>query len=83
MKSLPKNLKLKQNDLVEIHAYQSFFWVKIKEILKDRISGSFIIVYVFKDGKKVKNYGNLKDSGDFVFKDINSFKKVIKGKNAK
>lgn len=80
MKSLPKNLKLKINDLVEIHAYQSLYWVKIKEILKDRISGSFIIVYIFKNGQKVKNYGNLKDSGDFMLKDIISIKKVSKTK---
>lgn len=77
-------LKLKINDLVEIHAYQSIFLVKIKEIFEDRISGSFILTHSFNNGIKTKQKNNLKEMGDFLFKDIHSFKiKTVKKQETK
>ncbi len=80
MIKLPKNLKLKKNDIVEIHAYNAIYLVRADKIEKDCLLGKYLVLYHFINGVKREVKGNIKPAGCFLFKDITEIKKV-KNKN--
>lgn len=77
---LPKNLKLKNGDIVEIHAYDAIYLVRVDKIEKDCLLGGYLISHQFINNEKREVKGNIKPAGCFLFKDITEIKKV-KSKN--
>ncbi|MFM9826417.1 hypothetical protein [Flavobacterium sp.] len=69
-----KNIGLK--NIVEVQAYNAIYLILVDEIKKDCFYGNYIVLFQFVNGEKRKMNGNIQPRGMFLFKNIESLKKV-------